>query len=144
MTSNQGKIERKLVVKSSTDNLAAIREFVEVSAKESGFEKEVVNKISLAVDEACTNIIKHAYKYSPNNDIIILTKLEDSKFIISITDTGQNFNPQLIPEPDLKEYHKQHKVGGLGMFLMKKLMDEVRYNTLSGNQNQVVLVKYLT
>jgi serine/threonine-protein kinase RsbW len=129
------KIERELVIKSSTDNLAVVREFIETSALESGFSEEVVKKISLAVDEACTNIIKHAYNYSPDNDIVILTKFFDSKFTVTITDTGQNFNPRLIPE---------HKVGGLGMYLMKKLMDEVKYNTLSGNQNQVVLVKYLT
>lgn len=144
MTSDRNKIERELVVKSSTDNLAAVRRFVENSARESGFSDEVANKISLAVDEACTNVIKHAYKYSPDNNISILTKLENSKFIISITDSGHNFNPQLVPEPDLKKYIKQHKVGGLGMYLMKKLMDEVKYNTLSGNQNQVVLIKYLT
>lgn len=144
MTSKRNKIERELVTKSSTDNLAAIREFVENSARESGFSNDIVSKISLAVDEACTNIIKHAYKYSPDNEISILTKLENSKFTISITDSGQNFNPQLVPEPDLKKYLQQHKVGGLGMYLMKKLMDEVKYNTLSGNQNQVVLVKYLT
>ena len=143
MTSNR-KIEKELVIKSSTDNLAAIREFVQSSARESGFSDDVVSKISLAVDEACTNVIKHAYKYSPDNDIRILTRLENSKFIISITDSGHNFNPQLVPEPDLKKYIQQHKVGGLGMYLMKKLMDEVKYNTLSGNQNQVVLVKYLT
>jgi serine/threonine-protein kinase RsbW len=138
------KIERELVIKSSTDNLAVVREFIETSALESGFSEEVVKKISLAVDEACTNIIKHAYNYSPDNDIVILTKFFDSKFTVTITDTGQNFNPRLIPEPNLKEYVKQHKVGCLGMYLMKKLMDEVKYNTLSGNQNQVVLVKYLT
>jgi len=144
VTSNRNKIERELVVKSSTDNLAAVREFVENSARESGFSKDMVSKISLAVDEACTNVIKHAYKYNPDNNISVLTKLENSKFIISITDSGVKFNPQLVPEPNLKKYLEQHKVGGLGMYLMKKLMDEVKYNTLSGNQNQVILVKYLT
>jgi len=68
------KIERELVIKSSTDNLAVVREFIETSALESGFSEKVVKKISLAVDEACTNIIKHAYNYSPDNDIVILTK----------------------------------------------------------------------
>ena len=68
---------------------------------------------------------------------------KDSKFVILITDKGQQFDPTLIPEPNLKEYHKQRRVGGLGMFLMRKLMDEVSYNTLSDKRNQVVLVKYL-
>lgn len=143
MTSKTNNINKELTVKSTTNNLAIIREFVENIARESGFSKEIVSKISLAVDEACTNVIKHAYKFSPDREIKILTQFNDSKLTIRITDSGDKFDPNLIPEPNLKEYHKQKKVGGLGMFLMKKLMDEVQYHTLSGNQNQVVLVKYL-
>ena len=144
MTSNSKDMTKELVIKSSTDNLATIRKFVETAAIESGFPKEIVNNISLSVDEACTNVIKHAYKYSPDRDITVHTRFLKSKFTIQITDSGDKFNPALIPEPDLQEYYKQKKVGGLGMFLIKKLMDEVQYNTLSGNQNQVILVKYLT
>lgn len=143
MTSKTNNINKELTVKSTTNNLAIIREFVENIARESGFSQEIVSKISLAVDEACTNVIKHAYKFSPDREIKILTQFNDSKLTIRITDSGDKFDPNLIPEPNLKEYHKQKKVGGLGMFLMKKLMDEVQYHTLSGNQNQVVLVKYL-
>jgi len=143
VTSKTNNINKELTVKSTTNNLAIIREFVENVARESGFSKEIVSKISLAVDEACTNVIKHAYKFSPDREIKILTQFNDSKLTIRITDSGDKFDPNLIPEPNLKEYHKQKKVGGLGMFLMKKLMDEVQYHTLSGNQNQVVLVKYL-
>jgi len=143
VTSKTNNINKELTVKSTTNNLAIIREFVENIARESGFSKEIVSKISLAVDEACTNVIKHAYKFSPDREIKILTQFNDSKLTIRITDSGDKFDPNLIPEPNLKEYHKQKKVGGLGMFLMKKLMDEVQYHTLSGNQNQVVLVKYL-
>lgn len=143
MTSKNYNINKELTVKSTTDNLAVIREFIKNSAIESGFSNDTISKISLAVDEACTNIIKHAYKFSPDREIKIFTQFNDSKLTIRITDNGDKFDPNLIPEPNLKEYHRQKKVGGLGMFLMKKLMDEVQYNTLSGNKNQVVLVKYL-
>ena len=77
-------------------------------------------------------------------EIILFVKFDKSKFTISITDEGSNFNPGVVPDPDLKEYHKQKRVGGLGMFLMKKLMDEVKYVSLEGKKNQVILVKYLT
>lgn len=144
MSSANKIFEKEIVVKSTTDNLALIREFTKSSAEEIGFSDEVAGKIVLAVDEACTNIIKHAYKYSPNGDIYISIKLDDSRFTISITDEGKHFDPNKIPEPDLQEYYKQKRVGGLGMFLMKKLMDEVKYSTITGNKNQVVLVKYLS
>lgn len=138
------KIEpREIIIKSSTDNLTIIRDFTKSAAEECGFSEETVGKIILAVDEACTNIIKHAYHNSPHGDIKISTKLDNSKLSISITDHGEHFDPTGIPDPDLREYYKQKRVGGLGMYLIKKLMDEVMYQTLTGNKNQVVLVKYL-
>ena len=137
-------LHKELMVKSSTENLAQIRDFMKSTARQCGFSDDTVGKIILAVDEACTNIIKHAYKYSPNGTIFISVKFADSKFEISITDEGSHFNPISIPEPDIQEYYKQKKIGGLGMFLIKKLMDEVKYSTLTGNKNQVKLVKYLT
>ncbi len=136
--------EKELLVKSTTDNLAIIRDFIKSAANQSGFSEDSTGKIILAVDEACTNIIKHAYKYSPEGNILIKIKFNDAKFSISITDDGSHFDPNKVPEPDLREYYKQKRVGGLGMFLIKKLMDEVNYSTLSGNKNQVILVKYLS
>ena len=144
MKSKKNKIEKELVVNSSTNNLNLIREFTKSAAEESGFSIETVGKIILAVDEACTNIIKHAYKYSPEGEIAIKLKFKNQKLTISITDDGSHFDPRLVPDLDIKMYHKQRKVGGLGMFLMKKLMDEVTYYNLAGNRNQVILVKYLS
>jgi serine/threonine-protein kinase RsbW len=135
--------EKELLIKSKTDNLAVIRDFIKSAANESGFSEDTVGKIILAVDEACTNIIKHAYEYSPEGNIIIKIKFNNPKFSISITDEGSHFDPNIVPEPDLREYYKEKRVGGLGMFLIKKLMDEVNYSTLSENKNQVILVKYL-
>ncbi len=136
--------EQQIVVKSSTDNLAEIRDFTKSAAQQCCFDEDSTGKIILAVDEACTNIIKHAYKFTPDGEINISIKFSDGKFSISITDEGTHFDPTMIPEPDLREYYKQKRVGGLGMFLMKRLMDEVKYGTIAGNKNQVVLIKYLS
>ncbi|MFH1198458.1 MAG: ATP-binding protein [bacterium] len=134
---------KELLIKSSTENLSIVRDFIKAAGDEVGMDKEIVGKIVLAVDEACTNVIKHAYKYAPDGDIIIIVIFDGSKLAISITDYGLNFDPNIIPVPDIQEYYKQRKVGGLGIFLMKKLMDEVKYANLSDNRNQVTLVKYL-
>jgi serine/threonine-protein kinase RsbW len=144
LNSSRKIFEKEIVVKSTTDNLAQIRDFTRSAALEIGFSDEITGKIILAVDEACTNIIKHAYKYSPEGDIIISIRFDSTKFSITITDSGNHFDPTRIPEPNLSEYYKQKRIGGLGMYLMKKLMDEVKYSTLSENKNQVTLVKYLS
>jgi len=134
--------EKVLIIKSTTENLSRVREFTRQAAEECKFSEDTIEKIVLAVDEACTNIIKHAYNYSPDGIINLSIKVNNDKFIVTIIDNGLHFNPELVPEPNIQEYYKQKKIGGLGMYLMKKLMDEVKYSTLSDNKNQVVLVKY--
>ena len=134
----------RIVIPSQTDRLHDVRKFISDLARQHGFQDDDINKITIAVDEACTNIIKHAYKYSPEGNIFISTKYDSHNFIVSITDEGKHFDPSQVPEPDLLQYQGQKRAGGLGMFLMKKLMDEVKYSTLTGNKNQVVLVKYIS
>ena len=145
LANNKSKIkEKKLVVKSRTENLAEIRMFIQGIASLVGFEQESIDNMMLAVDEACTNIIKHAYKSYPDGEILIKIKYEDKKLIITIIDYGKSFAPDSVPEPDIQEYYKQHKVGGLGMYLMRTLMDDVKYISVPGKYNQVLLSKSLT
>lgn len=142
MNTTNKQFNEKLVVKSTTDNLGTIRDFIRSAARLCGFSDEVTDKITLAVDEACTNIIKHAYKNSPEGDIIIDINITGNKMTVAITDFGNNFDPSTVPDPDIRKYYRQHKVGGLGIYLMKKLMDEVNFTSVSGNGNQVTMVKY--
>lgn len=143
LTSSYIMEARKLTVKSKTENLSEIREFVSNAAKDFGFNQSAIENIILAVDEACTNIIKHAYKYNAEGEIKITIKFKGEKFSIEIRDYGNTFDANTIPPPDLKKYYEQHRVGGLGMFLMKKLMDEVQYDSVPGKYNKVCLSKKL-
>lgn len=135
---------RELVVKSSTKNLSEIRNFIMTAAEDFNLSEEDTGKIMLSVEEACTNIIKHAYKNNANGIITIKLNILPKQFEIIIEDNGTHFNPNDIPEPDLAEYHRQKRFGGLGMFLMKKLMDKVTYKTLSGGINTLKMIKTLS
>lgn len=141
---NSDKKNRELKVKSRTDNLSVIRDFIRNSAKDAGIAPEDADNIILAVDEACTNIIKHAYKSVPDGEIIIRIEYNNRKFKVTIIDFGNSFEPEKVPSPDLKKYYREHKVGGLGMYLMKKLMDDVKYKSIPGKYNQVLLSKNIT
>jgi serine/threonine-protein kinase RsbW len=132
---------KTLNVKSRTENLSLIRDFINSSATEINIPEDIVENIILAVDEACTNIIKHAYKYSPDGDIIIKVKPSSTKFVVSIIDNGISFEPDTVPEPDLQKYYRQRRVGGLGIYLMRTLMDEVKYISKPGEYNEVLLSK---
>jgi len=143
LTKTSKNIRKKLTVNSTTNNLSTIRDFVKKLSSQVGFDEETVNKIVLATDEACTNIIKHAYKYSESGKININVSYRDKKFSVSITDQGTHFNSKSIKEPDLKKYYEEKRIGGLGMFLMKKIMDEVKYSQTATQKNKVTLIKYL-
>ena len=134
----------ELRIKSKTENLSVIRDFVSENALTAGIPVSTVENIMLAVDEACTNIIKHAYKSCPEGEIIINIEYNKEKFTITIIDYGKSFEPERVPLPDLQKYYREHKVGGLGIYLMKSLMDDVKYTSVPGKYNQVLLSKNIS
>ena len=134
---------KELLIKSRTENLTTVREFVSSAVEEVNIPQDIAGDIVLAVDEACTNIIKHAYKFIPDGDITIKLKYSDKKITVEITDHGAPFSPDNVPTPDLKKYFEEKRVGGLGMYLMKSLMDDIHYKSIPGKFNQVLLTKKL-
>jgi serine/threonine-protein kinase RsbW len=130
--SRSGTVKTETIhIESRTDRLIAVREFVSASARKFGFSDEEVSKIALAVDEACTNVIKHAYKFDPTKEITVTIRPRGRTFEVSIRDNGREFN--------LTHYRR----GGLGIYLMKSLMDKVEYDIEPGKKNEVRLIKYL-
>ncbi len=135
--------KQTLKIDSRTDQLVAVRDFVSRAAYASGFDDEEVSKIALAVDEACTNVIKHAYRYDSKRKITITVQDSNGDFEVLIVDTGRQFDPSKIQLPNMKDYLSKYKRGGLGVYLMKSLMDKVEYHIEPGKQNRVRLVKHL-
>ena len=132
-----------LKISSQTENLKRVRRFVASAARRFGFTVDEASKIALAVDEACTNIIKHAYNFAQDKDIQLNILFHDGKFEVLITDHGRAFDPDRVPVPNMRDYLTHYRHGGLGMYLMKSLMDKVEYRIRPGLKNQVSLVKYL-
>jgi anti-sigma regulatory factor (Ser/Thr protein kinase) len=102
-----------------------------------------VFEVQTAVDEACTNIIKYAY--SGGNGLIEITceKLDDY-FVVTIRDNGKPFDPTSVPPPDLEADLNDRKVGGLGIYLMKEMMDDVSYSFDAKKGNKLVMRKKIT
>jgi len=138
-----GKQNYKIRFPSRTDNLEVVREFVHNLALKAGFVEERADQISLAVDEACTNVIKHAHKFDARRKIDLEVNYDSKRIEIVISDKGAGFDPGALPKPDLNKYIHEAKMGGLGIHLMKTLMDEVIYSFNPGVKNQVKLIKYL-
>ena len=137
------KQEYQLRLPSQTDNLELIRCFVSKIAEKVGFVEEDIGKIELACDEACANVIKHAYSESnKDKSLDIAIRLDYQKLTVIVTDHGKGFDPAAIHSPVMKEYLAELKVGGLGIYLMRTLMDEIDYEIKPGIVNKVKMSKY--
>lgn len=129
-----------LVVKASTIHLGEVRDFVGNIADEYGFSKKETEDIRLAVDEAYTNIIKHAYKYDDKKEVEIELLVDGDKFCVSLFDQGKTFNPKNYMMPDVREQIRKKKRGGMGVYLIHKLMDKVEYIS-EDNSNEIRMCK---
>ena len=136
------KMKYQLKIPSITDNLELIRMIVSTVAEKVGFNPDDVSKIELAVDEACANVIKHAYNKDRLQPIDLVIEIDYKKMSIVVTDHGKGFDFTKMPKTDVKEYLAEMRVGGLGIYLMKALMDEVEFNSQPGMKTQVKMIKY--
>jgi serine/threonine-protein kinase RsbW len=132
-----------LNVPSSTEHLKLIRDFVGNIGEKAGFtEKETAN-LALAVDEAVANVIEHAYGSDATRDVKIRTILDDQTLTFEIVDTGLCFDPSSVQEKDLEQLVKERRSGGLGLRLIRTIMDDVKYQIVPGEKNELRMVKKL-
>lgn len=122
-------------------SLAEISDFVINRANKSGFSANDIYSIQIAVDEACSNIIDHAYGKENLGYIEIQVEGIENGLKITIRDDGDPFDPEEIPDPVLDSPLEERRERGLGLFIMRKLMDEVTYDFSSPNQNKLVMIK---
>jgi len=121
--------------------LDEIRDYVGNIARESGFGNKDVYNIQLATDEAASNIIEHAYENRSDGILELSCSVQADTIKIILIDHGEPFDPSEIPLPDLKADLADRKIGGLGIFLMRKLMDEVHYESNADKSNTLTMIK---
>ncbi len=124
------------------DSLTRIVSFVTRAARAAGLDVHSIDAVQLAVDEACSNIIEHAYGGESRGDIRCTCRVDLGKLTIKLNDLGAPFNPDVIPEPDLFSDIEHRSEGGLGLFLMRRLMDEVVFEFDPMYGNTLTMVKY--
>jgi serine phosphatase RsbU (regulator of sigma subunit)/anti-sigma regulatory factor (Ser/Thr protein kinase)/TolA-binding protein len=136
------KVEKEqLKVPAHIDYLGDLRDFVTQIGKKHSFSDKVINAFKLAVDEAATNIIRHAYRET-DGLITLRSIVRKNSLTLCIIDQGTYFDPKRVKDPDLNRYIDIGKKGGLGIFIIRKLMDEIDYRkTEEGNELRIT--KYL-
>jgi serine/threonine-protein kinase RsbW len=121
-------------------SLAKIGDFVRHIAQTAGFEKFAVYSIEMAVDEACSNIIEHAYGGEGVGDIRCTCALTEGSLTITLSDRGKSFDPSAVPPPNLSDDIDARQAHGLGLYFIRQWMDEVNFRS-NGGENHLTMVK---
>jgi anti-sigma regulatory factor (Ser/Thr protein kinase) len=129
-----------LAVPSQTSYLAMISDLTRHMASLAGFDEAVAGRLALAVDEATTNAIEHAYAGAPDQLVQLRFDDRSDELRVEIVDTGVTVDPRNVPNVDLDRYVSERRKGGLGVHLMEKIMDSVTFRRSAGH-NICCLVK---
>jgi serine/threonine-protein kinase RsbW len=140
-----------LTVPGRYKEIKRICEFVADGAAQAGFDEDTIFHLELCCDEASTNIIEHAYGDEGVGEIVISYTVSDEEFTIVMRDTGEAFDPGVVPPPpaianndaSAEELTSQLRIGGLGLHFIRNLMDEVYFTSDRRNGNQLTMVKKL-
>jgi anti-sigma regulatory factor (Ser/Thr protein kinase) len=143
-----GRSREKFVcsIPAQTSYMAAVREMVAAAAREHGFPDHDVAQAVMAVDEACVNVVEHAYRDDPpgtNRAIEISVDAGPERLVVTINDEApRGFSPLKHPQPDITTCWTNEERPGLGILILRKFMDDVRHRFRPGVGNELKLVKY--
>jgi serine/threonine-protein kinase RsbW len=136
-------IEMNIVLESDLANLAKAREFIATGARQAGATESDITKIEISCDEWCANIIEHSMGSDVRHTFSIRCEKLNEKFCVTFENQGDRFNPIEQENVDLDDYYCDAKERGLGIYIMKEMMDEIHYEYLDPGVNKLTLVKIL-
>lgn len=123
----EGRPVLRLEVPSESGFLALVREVARKMAEVAGFDQKTADEVALAVDEAATNVLEHAYHGAP--DRVLRVEMDDRgpTFCVNVFDDGESFDPASRPSLDVRQMERDRRTGGLGVHLMERIMDSVTF-----------------
>ncbi len=131
----------ELEIEGKLENLARIGEFIVNALREFGLAERKIFDVQLAVDEACANIIEYGYADTEEVGMIeISCSKKGEDIVVVITDAGTPFDPTSVQPPDLNANVEERQIGGLGIYFMKRLMDEINYEFRDGKNVLTMVV----
>lgn len=135
-------MEKEIRITNNLDEIGTLAEFIEELGAELSLSMETTMHINLALEEAVSNIIMYAYPQEEAHEIILKTSATGNQLIFLLTDNGLSFDPTNAPEVNLDIPAEERQIGGLGIFLIRRIMNEVTYRRLDG-ENHLTMKKNL-
>jgi serine/threonine-protein kinase RsbW len=125
------------------DSLAKISDFITDATTRAGLDDHAAWQVQLAVDEAATNIIQHGYEDVARGDIELAWYVDGDQLVVTLRDYGRRFNPDDVPAPDITSPLEERQAGGLGLYIMSRLMDTVRFDFDDAQGNLLTMAKHI-
>lgn len=135
-------MEKKLILKNEISEISKLAIFIDEIAEEMCLGPELVFNLNLVLEEAVSNVILYAYPKEEHQEIVLLVRKKDDSIIFVLTDSGKEFDPTLAPDADITLSAEERQIGGLGIFLIRQIMNKVEYQRING-QNVLTLEKNL-
>ena len=135
-------MELTLALKNNIEEINRLHTFIEEVGKMVALPMKTVMNLNLVLEEAVTNVIMYAYPKEEHEYIHLTAKEQDGKLIFILTDSGKAFDPTQAPDADITLSADDRQIGGLGIFLIRKIMNEVKYERIEG-KNVLTLEKEL-
>lgn len=120
-------MEKKLVIENEIEQLTQVATFVEEMSEEQGWGPELVFNLNLVLEEAMTNVVMYAYPEGEKHEIWLTAKIQDNTLTLILEDEGAHFDPTQVPDADTTLSAEERPIGGLGIFLIRQMMDDVAY-----------------
>ena len=125
-------MKKELIINNQIEELERLAIFVEEVSEELGLDPETTMNLKLALEEVVSNVILYAYPREMGEKITIMAQTEKQSLIFTITDKGKEFDPTNVEEADVTLSAEEREIGGLGIFIVKNIMNEVTYQRLDG------------
>jgi len=142
MSSSTGtKIELRILNK--IPEIEKVCNSIMTFSRQHAIDEKIISNLYLAIDELLTNIIRYGYRDEKDHTIYIRYSIEKELLTLQIEDDSYPFNPNKAPVPDLNSDLENRKVGGLGIYLVKNMMDDLKYVTKNGKNILTLNKRYI-
>ena len=135
-------MEKTIILANDINEICRLNQFVDELGEEFSLAPDIVFNLNLVLEEAVVNIINYAYPKEEHETIYLSAKLLEGSIVLVLTDTGKEFDPTLVPEADITLSAEEREIGGLGIFLIRQIMNEVKYERIEG-KNVLTMEKKL-
>lgn len=135
-------MEKTIILANEISEISRLYDFIEDMGNEFSLAPDVVFNLNLVLEEAVVNIINYAYPKEEHESIYLSARLHEGSIVLVLTDTGKEFDPTMSPEADITLSAEERQIGGLGIFLIRQIMNEVKYERIEG-KNILTLEKKL-